>query len=160
MQEKLSRKQPRDHCYTLQTSQPMTTNDSTREHYKRKLKTESRNHHTKGRPSCQSGGLVGPVGRPPGSLRSPFALHRLVCVSKIYTVNFKAVLSRFFQRWSREMTRINDMAMPCPLLHLPYIRHPLPPPGGHHAIESHLSFRSRYTTWEKPPQSSQDVEVE
>ena len=91
MQENLSRKQPQDHCHTLQTSQPMTTNDSTREHYKRKLKTESRTHHMKGRLTCQSGRLTGPVGRPAGPLQSPFALRRLVCVSKIYTVSFKSI---------------------------------------------------------------------
>ena len=124
MQENLSRKQPRDNCHTLQTSQPMTTSDSTRENYTWQLKTESKNHHMKGRPTCQSGGPPGPVGRPPGPLRSPFTLHRLVCVFKIYTVNFKMVLSQFIQWWSRELTRINDVSMPCPLLHLPYIRRP------------------------------------
>ena len=61
-------------------------------------KMESRNHHMKGRPTCQNGGPTGLVGRPFSPLRSLFALHRLVSVCKIYTVNFKALLSRFIQR--------------------------------------------------------------
>ena len=109
----------------------MTTSDSTRENCKRQLKTESRIHHTKGRPTCQSGRPSGLVGRPASPLQSPFALRRLVCISKIYTVNFKAILSRFIQRWLRELTQINDVAMPCLLLYPPYIMSPLPPPRGH-----------------------------
>ena len=154
MQEDLSRKQSQDHCHTLQTSKPMTTSDSTRKNCKRQLKTESRTHHTKGRPTCKSGRPASQVGRLAGPLQSLFALHRLVCISKIYTVNFKAVLSRFIQQWSRELTRIDDMAMPCPPLHLPYISSPLPHPSGHQSMKSHLWFRSRYTIREKPPQLS------
>jgi hypothetical protein len=36
----------------------------------------------------------------------------------IYTVDFKVVLGWFIQWWSRELTQIDDMAIPCPLLHL------------------------------------------
>jgi hypothetical protein len=56
--------------------------------------------------------------RSAGLLQSPLALYHLVCISKIYTVDFKAVISRFIQRWSRELMRIDDVAIPCPLLHL------------------------------------------
>jgi len=91
MQEDLSRKQPWDHYHTLQRSKPTTTSYSTHENCKRKLKTESRTHHMKGRLTCQSGRLTGPVGRPAGPLQSPFALRRLVCVSKICTVSFKSI---------------------------------------------------------------------
>ena len=115
-----------DHYHKLQTSKPTTTSDSTPENCKRQLKMESRTHHTKGRPTCQSGYPVSPMGGPAGPLWSLFALRCLVCVSKIYTINFKSVLSQFIQWWSRELTQIDDVAMPCPLLYLPYIRHPLP----------------------------------
>ena len=50
--------------------------------------------------------------------RSPLALYHFVLLPMIYTVDFKAVLGRFIQRWSRELTRINDVVIPCPLLHL------------------------------------------
>jgi hypothetical protein len=43
-------------------------------------------------------------------------------------VHLSVAQGRFIQWWSRELTRINDVAMLCSLLHLPYIRHPLPPP--------------------------------
>ena len=36
----------------------------------------------------------------------------------IYTIDFKAILGQFIQRWSRELTRIDDVAIPCLLLHL------------------------------------------
>jgi hypothetical protein len=39
----------------------------------------------------------------------PLALYRLVLLPTIYTVDSKAVLGRFIQRWSREVTRIDDM---------------------------------------------------
>jgi hypothetical protein len=89
-----------------------------------------------------------PNGEATRATLEPVALHRLVCVSNIYTVNFKMVLSRFIQRWSRELTWIDDVTMLCPLLHLPYIRHPLSSLGGH------LSFRSIYTKREIPTKLS------
>jgi hypothetical protein len=72
------------------------------------------------------------------------ALRRLVHLGTIYTVDSKVVLGRLIQRWSRELTRINDVTIPCPLLYLDslpgtpprflvryststYIYHPLPP---------------------------------
>ena len=78
-----------------------------------------------------------------------FRAHSLFAASYAFLRSAPLVLSQFIQQWSRELMWIDDMAMPCPLLHLPYIRSPLPPLGGHHPIESHLSFRSRYTTREK-----------
>jgi hypothetical protein len=48
----------------------------------------------------------------------PLALRRLVLLPTIYTVDFKTVLGRLIQRWSKELTRIDDVAIPCPLLHL------------------------------------------
>jgi hypothetical protein len=50
---------------------------------------------------------------------SPLTLNHFVLLPMIYFVDFKAVLDRFIQRWSREMTQIDDMALPWPLLHLP-----------------------------------------
>jgi hypothetical protein len=50
---------------------------------------------------------------------SPLALRCLLLLSMIYFVDFKVVLGRFIQRWLREVTRINDVAFPWPLLHLP-----------------------------------------
>ena len=74
-------------------------------------------------------GLAGPTHRPVGLLLSPFALPHPGLLPDIYTVDFKVVLGRFIQRWLTELTQIDDMAVPYPLLHLPYIRRPLPPLG-------------------------------
>ena len=114
----------------------------------------SRRHHAEAWTNDHESGLASLSHRPAGLPHSPLALRCLVCVSKIYIVDFKAVIGQFIQRWSRELTWIDDVAMSCPLLHLPYIRRPLP------SLGVHPSFRSRYTTREKSPQSSQDVEVE
>ena len=46
----------------------------------------------------------------------------------IYTVDFKAVLGQFIQRWSRELTRINDVVILCPLLFLDSLPPTLPWP--------------------------------
>jgi hypothetical protein len=54
-------------------------------------------------------------------MRGPLTLRRLVLLPTIYIVDSKAVLGRLIQRWSRELTRIDDVVIPCPLLHLPYI---------------------------------------
>jgi hypothetical protein len=40
----------------------------------------------------------------------------------IYTVDAKSVLGWLIQQWSRELTWIDAVAIPCPLLHLPYCR--------------------------------------
>jgi hypothetical protein len=71
---------------------------------------------------------------------SPLILHNLVLLPTIYFVDFKAVLSRFIQRWSREVTRIDDVAIPWQLLHLAPYKDAQTPLGGH------LSFRSRHNT--------------
>ena len=77
------------------------------------------------------------------------ALRRCILLPTIYTVDSKVVLGRFIQRWSGELTRIDDVAIPCLLLLLeslpitpprflgryscsPYIRHPDP------LLETHL----------------------
>ena len=44
----------------------------------------------------------------------PIALRHRVLLSTIYIVDSKAVLGRFIQRWSGELTRIDDVAIPCP----------------------------------------------
>jgi hypothetical protein len=59
-------------------------------------------------------------------VEGPLTLRRLVLIPTIYTVDSKAVLGQLIQRWSRELMRIDDMEIPCPLLHLPYIYQPLP----------------------------------
>ena len=62
---------------------------------------------------------LGPNGHESGPAdlsRSPLALRRLVLLSMIYTIDFKAVLGRFIQRWLGEMMWIDDVAIPCPLL--------------------------------------------
>ena len=46
----------------------------------------------------------------------PIALCHHVLLPTIYTIDSKAVLGRFIQQWSGELTRIDDMAIPCPLL--------------------------------------------
>jgi hypothetical protein len=53
--------------------------------------------------------------RPSGG---PLTLHRLILLSTIYTIDSKAILGRLIQRWSRELTRIDDVVIPCLLLHL------------------------------------------
>jgi hypothetical protein len=87
----------------------------------------SRRHYTKPWANWAHSGLAGPLGRPPGPVRGPLTLHRLVLLPMIYTINSKAVLDQFIQRWSREVMWIDDVAIPCPLLRLPYIYQPLPP---------------------------------
>jgi hypothetical protein len=56
----------------------------------------------------------------------PFTLRHLVLLPTIYTVDSKVVLGWFIQLWSREVMRIDDMAILCSLLHLPYVYHHLP----------------------------------
>jgi hypothetical protein len=91
----------------------------------RKLRTTilegSRRHHIEARgPKVHHSGPADPLGRPPVLVLGPLILRRLLLLT-IYTVDFKAVLGRFIQRWLREVTRIDDVAIPFPLLHLPYI---------------------------------------
>jgi hypothetical protein len=119
MQEDLSIKQPWDHCHTLQTSKPTTTSDSIRENCERQLQKVPEDTTTKRGPRLHHSGPVGPWGRPPGLAQSPLALRHLVLLPTIYFIDFKATLDRFIQRWSREVTRIDDMAISCSLLHLP-----------------------------------------
>jgi hypothetical protein len=76
------------------------------------MKRGPRPHHS---------GLVGPWGRPPGLVQGPLDLRRLVLLPTIYTIDSKAVLCRFIQWWSREVTQIDDVAIPWLLLDLPYI---------------------------------------
>jgi hypothetical protein len=71
--------------------------------------------------SLHHSGLASPWGRPPGLVWGPLTIRRLVLLSTIYSVDSKAVLGRFIQRWSREMTQIYDVALPWLLLHLPPI---------------------------------------
>jgi hypothetical protein len=73
--------------------------------------------------------IVGQLRRPPSLAQSPFILRCSILFPTIYTVDSKMVLSQFIQRWSREVMWIDDVAIPCPLLHLPYIYLPLPPPS-------------------------------
>ena len=42
----------------------------------------------------------------------------LILLPTIYILDVKAVLGWFIQRWSGELMRIDDMVIPCPLLHL------------------------------------------
>ena len=44
------------------------------------------------------------------------ALRCRIFLPTIYTVDSKVVLGRFIQRWSGELMRIDDVAIPCPLL--------------------------------------------
>jgi hypothetical protein len=46
----------------------------------------------------------------------------------IYTIDFKAVLDQFIQWWLRELTWIDDVVIPCPLLLLDFLP-PTPPEG-------------------------------
>ena len=64
----------------------------------------------------------------------PIALRRRVLLPTIYTVDSKMVLGQFIQRWSRELTRIDDMVIPCTLLLLESL--PITPPR----------FLGRYST--------------
>ena len=62
----------------------------------------------------------------------------------IYTIDFKAVLGWFIQRWSRELTWIDDVAIPCPLLYLGlYIAAPTPSLGHPKALIHILLIRIR-----------------
>ena len=54
------------------------------------------------------------------------ALCHCVLLPTIYTVDSKVVLGRFIQRWSRELTWIDDVAIPYPLLLLESL--PITPP--------------------------------
>ena len=95
--------------------------------------------------NSHNSGPDGPLGRPPGLPQSPLILRRLVLLLTIYTIDYKVILGQLSQQWLGELTRINDVAIPCPLLHLeslpftpfkflgryssfPYIRRPKPPP--------------------------------
>jgi hypothetical protein len=128
MQEDLSTKQPWDHCHTLQTSKP-TTSDSSCENYERQLYKVLEDTTPKHGPKAHHSRPVGPLRRPPGLAQSSFTLRRLVLLPTIYTVDSKVVWGQFIQWWSREVMQIDDVAIPCPLLYLPYIYQPLPPPS-------------------------------
>ena len=56
----------------------------------------------------------------------PITLHHRILLPTIYTIDFMAVLGRFIQRWLGEMTWIDDVAIPCPLLLLESL--PVTPP--------------------------------
>ena len=56
----------------------------------------------------------------------PIALCHHVLLPMIDIVDSKAVLGWFIQQWSGELTRIDDVAIPCPLLLLDSL--PLTPP--------------------------------
>jgi hypothetical protein len=99
----------------------MTTSDSICENYERQLQKVLEDTTTKHGPRLHRSGMAGPWGRLPGLPRSPLTLYRLVLLSMIYFVDFKAVLGWFIQQWSREVTRINDVVISWPLLHLPPI---------------------------------------
>ena len=124
----------RDHCHTLQTSKPTTTCDSTRETYERWFKMKPKPRHQKEEPTRHYTGSPGPLGRPPSPWGWPITLRHRVLLPTIYTVDSKVVFGRFIQRWSRELMRIDDMAIPCPLLLLESL--PLTP----------LWFLGRYST--------------
>jgi hypothetical protein len=96
----------------------MTTSDSICENYERQLQKVLEDTTTKHGPRLHRSGMADPLGRLPGLPRSPLTLRHLVLLSTIYFVDFKAVLGWFIQRWSREVTRINDMVISWPLLHL------------------------------------------
>jgi hypothetical protein len=78
-------------------------------------------------PKVHHSGPAGPLGRPSVLVWGPLVLHHLVLLPTIYIIDYNVFLGRFIQRWSREVTRIDDVATPCPLLHLPYTYQPLPP---------------------------------
>ena len=79
-------------------------------------------------PNSHESGLAGLAHRPASLPQSPLTLHRFVVLPTIYTVDFKVVLGRFIQRWSRELTGIDDVVIPCPLLHLDSLPPTLPQP--------------------------------
>jgi hypothetical protein len=84
------------------------------------LKDNSRRlQKTPRRSMCQLGTIVGRWAHSPSAASYSF----LRSTPLILTV-----LGQFIQWWSREVTQINDVAIPCPLLHLPYIYLHQPPP--------------------------------
>ena len=112
----------------------MTTSDSTRETYERRLKTKPKPRHQKEEPTWHHSGSAGPLGRPLGPWGWPIAPRRHVLLPTIYTVDSKVILGRFIQWWSGELTWIDDVAIPCPLLLLESL--PITPPR----------FLGRYST--------------
>jgi hypothetical protein len=63
-------------------------------------------------------GPAGPLGRPLSPVGGPLALCHLVLLPMIYTIDSKVVLGQLIQWWSRDLTRIDEVAIPCLLLHL------------------------------------------
>jgi hypothetical protein len=117
MQEDLSRKQPSDHCHTLQLSKLTATSDSTRKKYERQLLKVPEDTTPKRGPIRHHSGPDSPLGRPPGLVGGPLTLCRLVLLT-IYIDDSKMVSGWLIQRWSRELTRIDDLTIPCSLLNL------------------------------------------
>ena len=66
------------------------------------------------------------IGRPPSPWGWPITLCHHVLLPTVYTIDSKVVLGRFIQRWSGELTRIDDVAIPCLLLLLESL--PITPP--------------------------------
>jgi hypothetical protein len=118
----------------------MTTSDSTHKNCERQLQKVLEDTTTKRGPRLHDSGLTGSLGRPPGPVWSPLSLCCLVLLSTIYSIDFKVILGQFIQQWLREVTRIDDVVVPWPLLHLGLYKDAPSPPGGH------LSFRSRLNT--------------
>ena len=104
----------------------MTTSDSTRDTYESRLKMEPKPHHQKEEPTRHHSGPPSPLGRPPGPWGWPITLCHHVLLPTVYTIDSKVVLGRFIQRWSRELMWIDDVVIPCPLLHLDSLAATLP----------------------------------
>jgi hypothetical protein len=131
LQVDLFRKQDREtHCHTHQVYKPTSSNVETR--VSMTLRSGPTCLQKMGRKGAESG-LAGPTPRPASLLGGSFSFSFVVDSPPPLRINlhhvWRLVWSRFIQRWSRELTRIDDMEFPCPLLHLPYKRTSRPPLG-------------------------------
>ena len=105
---------------------------------------EPKPHHQKEEPTWHYSGPLGPWGW-------PITLYHHVLLPTIYIVDSKAVLGRFIQRWLGEMTWIDDVAIPCPVLLLESL--PLTPP----IFLGRYSTSSPYIAALPPPSSDPQI---
>ena len=134
--------------------------DLTRETSKSQHNTEARTHTAEWGPPITGIGWPAPlVGRP--AYGSRLSVSTLLCALHRLCGSFSTVYEGRFQVGSSngnqgKMTRIDDVAMPCPLHHHPYIRHPLP--LLEHHILNHLHSEDQdqeeFTTSELPTHNS------
>ena len=114
----IQKNSPWDHHHTLQTSKPILKRDSARETYEKHLKTESRSFHQRVGPTYHSDRSANPTYRLAGLWFPPVCVSFLHQFSTAFESPSSPLIKVGASNGDRGSTRINDVVIPCPLLHL------------------------------------------